>query len=170
MSAPISTQSTSSQVPERDGGAPAAARRADSPVARGYRGPDRRRGPTPRFSRFAWLGGRRRAGRRGGETENSFVDQYSGRMWLFLVWIAVMNGADSFFTIYHLQNGGVEINPVADLMLTTGRVGFVVLKSVLIALPLIVLCVHKNFALARAGLWIAAATYTLLFLYHLSLL
>ncbi len=143
---------------------------APTPQPARFRGPDRRRRPTPRFSRFAWLGGRRREGRRQGESENLFVDQFSLRMWLLLAWIALMNGADSFFTIYHLQNGGVELNPVADWMLKTGRLGFVVLKSALIALPLVVLCVHKNFALARAGLWIAAGIYTALLVYHITLL
>ncbi|MBK7877269.1 MAG: hypothetical protein IPJ77_16255 [Planctomycetes bacterium] len=43
------------------------------------------------------------------------------------------------------------------------------LKSGLISLALVVLCVHKNFHLARLGLWVAAIAYTLLFAYHLSL-
>jgi hypothetical protein len=42
-------------------------------------------------------------------------------------------------------------------------------KSLLIGLALLVLCVHKNFFLARAGLWTAAGTYTALVGYHLTL-
>ena len=135
-----------------------------------YRGPDRRERPTPRFSRYTLLGGRRRGGRRDGEHENSFVDQYSSRMWLLLVWVALMNAGDSFFTLLHLQDGGIELNPVAGLMLQSGRIGFVALKSFLITLPLAVLCLHKNFSLARLGLWVAAGTYSLLLAYHVSLL
>jgi hypothetical protein len=81
-----------------------------------------------------------------------------------------MNVGDSFFTLYHLQAGGIELNPFAAMLLSTGRVGFVVLKSLLISLPLVILCLHKNFFLARVGLFIAAASYTLLFVYHLWLL
>ena len=135
-----------------------------------YRGPDRRRRPTPRFSRYTLFGGRRRTGRRGGESTNSFVDQYSARMWGLLVWVALMNAGDSFFTLLHLQGGGIELNPVADAMLGTGRLGFVFLKSFLITVPLVVLCLHKNFPLARLGLWLAAGTYSLLLAYHVSLL
>lgn len=131
---------------------------------------DRRRAPTPRLSRYSFLGGRRRAARRQEEAEGAFVDRYSTRMWLLLTWIAVMNAGDSFFTLLHLQSGGVELNPVAEAMLRTGRAGFVLLKSVLIAVPLLVLCIHKNFPLARLGLWTAAGTYTALLIYHLSLL
>jgi len=134
------------------------------------RGPDRRRRPTPRISRYALVGGRRREARRDGEGESVFVDQYSLRLWALLAWIAVMNSADSFFTLVHLQSGGVELNPVAALLLQSGRTGFVVWKSLLITLPLLVLCVHKNFPLARVGLWAAAGTYTMLLGYHVYLL
>jgi len=134
------------------------------------RGGDRRRTPTPRLSRFSFWGGRRRGARREGESQNTFVDHYSLRIWALLVWVALMNSGDSFFTLLHLQQGGIELNPVAAVMLGTGRMGFVALKSFLITVPLVVLCLHKNFALARLGLWIAAGTYTLLFVYHISLL
>jgi hypothetical protein len=134
------------------------------------RGPSRRREPTPRFSRYTFFGGRRRRGRREGETEGTFVDQYSGRLVAIMLWIAVMNAADSFFTLLHLQSGGIELNPVAEAMLQTGRIGFVLLKSLLITIPLIVLTMHKNFPLARLGIWTAAAAYTVLLGYHLALL
>ena len=131
---------------------------------------DRRRRPTPRLSRYSFLGGRRRGARRGGEGPHSFVDQYGLLMWGLLGWVALMNACDSFFTLLHLQDGAIELNPVAAWMLTTGRVGFVLLKSVLITLPLVVLCLHKNVPLARVGLGLAAAVYTALVAYHLWLL
>lgn len=132
-------------------------------------GGDRRLRPTPRLSRFTFRGGRRRGARRRGEGEGSFVDLYGVRLLSILLWVALMNVADSFFTLVHLQHGGTEVNPVAGLLLATGLPAFVLLKSTLIALALLVLCVHKNFHLARLGIWIAAIAYTLLFLYHLSL-
>ncbi len=135
-----------------------------------YRGPDRRKRPTPRFSRFTFSGGRRRKPRRAGEVEGAFVDQYSTRLVLLLSWIALMNAADSFFTLLHIQNGGVELNPVAGMLLGLGRVGFVVSKGALISLPLVILCQHKNFSVARIGLWLASGAYTLLLGYHLWLL
>jgi hypothetical protein len=133
------------------------------------RGPDRRRAPTPRFSRYALWGGRRRGSRRALEDEGVFVDLYGKRLFLLVLWIALMNVGDSFFTLVHLQAGGVELNPVARALLTTGRWNFVFVKSILIALALIVLAVHKNFHLARVGLWTAAGTYTCLVAYHLLL-
>ncbi len=133
------------------------------------RGPDRRTQPTPRLSRYALLGGRRGSVRRAEEREGSFVDRYGFGVVLAIGWTALMNAGDSVFTLVHLQSGGIELNPVADSLLQTGRLGFVALKALLMTAALLVLAVHKNFSLARVGLWIAAGSYTLLNLYHLSL-
>jgi hypothetical protein len=125
--------------------------------------------PTPRFSRYALWGGRRTGPRRRSELEGSFVDRHGQRLLLLVLWIALMNVGDSFFTLVHLQAGGVELNPVARLLLTGGRWNFVFVKSILIGLALVVLAMHKNFHLARVGLWTAAGTYTCLVAYHLLL-
>jgi hypothetical protein len=130
---------------------------------------DRRRAPTPRLSRFSFLDGRRARVRRKGEVEGSFIDRYGTRMLLILMWIVLLNVFDSFFTLIHLQDGGRELNPVAELLLQSGRTGFVLWKSALISAALVVLCVHKNFSLARFGLWTAAASYTVLIGYHMAL-
>ncbi len=142
---------------------------SDPVVESPYRGNDRRQRPTQRLSRFSFFGGRRRAIRRSDEKEGAFVDLYGHRMWLVVLWVTLMNLGDSFFTLVHLQAGGVELNPVAKALLETGRGGFVFVKTFLIGLALCVLVVHKNFFLARIGLWTAAGTYTLLLIYHLVL-
>jgi hypothetical protein len=133
------------------------------------RGPDRRRNATPRFSLYSIWGGRRRGLRRGEEQAGTFVDVYGSRLWLVVMWVVLMNIADSFFTLVHLQNGGVEANPMAQALLRTGREGFVFWKCGLIGLALVVLTVHKNFPMARVGLWVSAGAYTLLLCYHLAL-
>jgi len=135
-----------------------------------FRGPDRRSQPTQRFSRHTIFGGRRRQIRREEEREGSFVDVHGLRLWCLVLWVVLMNLGDSFFTLLHLQSGGIELNPVARELLETGRGSFVFTKSFLIGLALVVLVIHKNFFLARVGLWTAAGTYTLLLGYHLVLL
>ena len=59
--------------------------------------------------------------------------------------------------------------PVAELLLQTGLTRFVLLKSALVGMALLVLCIHKNFKVARVGMWTAAGAYTLLIAYHLAL-
>ena len=139
------------------------------PGAATRRGPDRRSAPTPRFSRYTFLGGRRHGVRRDSEREGTFVDLYSLHVVLAVTWVALMNMGDSYFTMVHLQSGGIELNPVAGYLLTTGRVGFVLAKAAMISVALVVLLLHKNFWLARVGMWVAAGAYTLLNVYHLSL-
>ena len=48
------------------------------------RGPDRRKSPTPAFSKY-WLRGRRRGGRRSGEIEDIYVHRPSRREWLLFL-------------------------------------------------------------------------------------
>ena len=85
---------------------------------------DRRQEPTPRLSRFSITGGRRRTVQRSEEQEGSFIDRYSRLMLFWILWISLMNLGDSFFTLVHLQAGGIEVNPIADALLRTGRFGF----------------------------------------------
>lgn len=125
--------------------------------------------PTPRLSRYSLAGGRRSIVQRGEEAEGSYVDLYSNWVLFWVLWVALMNVGDSFFTIVHLQAGGVEVNPVAAAMLRTGRFGFVFIKAVMIGVALLVLTLHKNFQLARFGLWLSTAAYTALVIYHLTL-
>ena len=131
---------------------------------------DRRQRSTPRLSRYSWLGGRRRGVRREEEREGTFVDRYDWPLVAILAWVALANVADSFFTLHHLQAGGIELNPIAEELLRAGHFGFVAIKCALISLALLVLLMHKNFAAARFGIWIAGVAYTLLFAYHLLLL
>lgn len=141
----------------------------DSRAGFELRGRDRRQNPTPRLSRFSFSSGRRRHIRRPEELEGSYVDRYGKFVVAAILWISVMNVGDSFFTLVHLQSGGVELNPVAERLLRTGRFGFVFWKCALISLALIVLSLHKNFWLARMGLWVSAGAYTVLNLYHMTL-
>ena len=131
---------------------------------------DRRRSSTPRISRYSLFGGRRRGPRREEEREGSFVDRYDRPLVFILAWVAIANVADSFFTLHHLQAGGIELNPIAEELLRAGHFGFVSIKCALISMALMVLLMHKNFAAARFGIWIAGVAYTLLFAYHLILL
>jgi hypothetical protein len=134
-----------------------------------WRGTDRRQKKTPRLSRWTFLGGRRRGPRRSDERDGAFVDQYGTGLLVALMWIALANVADCFFTLVHLQSGGAEVNPVADLLLRTGLLNFVLLKSGLVSLALLVLCLHKNLRIAKIGIWGAAGAYAILIVYHLAL-
>ena len=81
------------------------------------------------------------------------------------VWISAYCGSKTVLN----ARLGANIS-IAAMLLETGRVGFVLGKATMITLALLVLCMHKNFYLARWGLGASVATYTGLVGYHLWLL
>jgi hypothetical protein len=133
------------------------------------RGPDRRRRATPMISRYTFFGGRRRAGRRDGESENIYVDVYSPRLVLLLLFFFALTVVDSVSTLIYLGKGGEELNPVAQWMIDQGSIYFVLVKGVLSGLCLLFVMLHKTFRPARYALGVGLAFYTALGAYHLVL-
>lgn len=113
---------------------------------------------------------RRRMGRRQGESEDIYVDAFSRRSVLLLVVIFGLNICDAFFTMIWLQRGGGEANPFMNWLLELGVHAFLIQKCLVVGLWLLLLLVHKNFRLARIGLWSALGVYSLLILYHFALI
>lgn len=145
--------------------APAVEPEGDAAMRRGL---DRRREPTPMFSRYALLGGRRRnGGRRPGEAEDVFVDQHGPALFLVVLGIVALNFLDAWFTMFFLSHGGEELNPVMDFVIRTGTVPFILAKSVGIGLCVAVLTVSKTFRFARIGLAVVLVGYAVLFGWHL---
>jgi len=128
---------------------------------------DRRSGPTSGLA--AWLGlgpRRRRSGRRTGETENTYVDLYSRRDLMLLMGVFVLNVFDAFFTLRWLQMGGGEGNPIMHAALERGPRVFLFQKCLVVGLWLVLLIAHKNFRIARHGLWMLLGFYGAVFVYH----
>lgn len=132
-------------------------------------GEDRRRRPTPMISRYTFFGGRRRAARREGEREGTFVDVYGPGILGIVLLVVSLNIFDSFFTLVYLQRGGLEANPIVQLLLDQGMATFVLVKNLVIGFALCMLCLCKNFSYARLGLQISIWVYSLLAVYHIFL-
>ena len=127
---------------------------------------DRRAGPTSGLA--AWLGLgplRRRRGRRLGESENTYVDLYGRRDLLLLLSVFVLNVLDAFLTLRWLQMGGGEGNPIMQAALDRGTLVFLFQKCFVVGLWLVLLIAHKNFRIARHGLWMLLGFYGAVFVY-----
>ena len=133
------------------------------------RGPDRRQQPTPILSRYTFLGGRRRGGRRDGEVEDQFIDVYRPAIVYLLLFFFLLTVIGSVSTLVYLGKGGREMNPVAQWMIDQGSTFFVVVKGVLSGLCLMFVMLHKNFKAARIALGLGFGFYFLLGVYHLVL-
>ncbi|MDH3592970.1 MAG: DUF5658 family protein [Planctomycetota bacterium] len=128
---------------------------------------DRRKRPTPIFSRYTFIG-RRKGGRRGEESDNIYVDRYSGSEWFLVIGVLVLSVLDMVFTLIHLDAGGTEANPIMDWTLTAGGYPlFKAVKLITTVLGLSVLLVHVRFRRVKSLLKITFAIYAALFIFHL---
>jgi len=124
------------------------------------------------FSRYTFWGGRRRGGRRLGETEDVFVDRYGLRLMVIVMAIILLNLADAWFTLYFLSHGGQELNPIVQgiLDLSIHPWPFLIFKTIGIGFACAFLALTKNFRCARWGMCVVFGGYLLLLLWHLYLL
>ena len=129
-------------------------------------GTDRRERPTPLLSRYL-LFGRRRGGRRDGETAQIYVDHPGPWIVAAFLGLMVLSIADACFTLYELSRGGTEANPVMRAALELGNGSFIVLKTLVTVLGAAFLCLHKNWTLGRRCLVVALAGYAVLTVWHL---
>jgi hypothetical protein len=130
---------------------------------------ERRLRRTPMFSRYTFFGGRRRGGRREEEARGIYVDRYSwGIVTLFLL-ILALNVLDAYFTLVYVQMGGKEANPIAQAFLDMGEIPFILVKSAVIGICLLVLVIHKTFYSVPRVLMVICIFYSLLLFYHLAL-
>ncbi|MGH7152069.1 MAG: DUF5658 family protein [Planctomycetota bacterium] len=128
--------------------------------------PDRRRRPTPMISRYALLGGRRRAFRRLEEAEGSYVDLHGWGMGVLVLAVLALNLFDGYFTLFYMSHGGQEANPVVDALIQWGQRPFLFIKCAGTGLALSFLVLHKNFRLGRVGLGCALLLYSGILGYH----
>ena len=126
---------------------------------------DRRDGPTRGWDSLLGFY-RRRKGRRSGESENIYVDSYTRQDVALTVGVLVLNILDAFFTLRWLEMGGGEGNPLMEMLIRANDMLFLLQKCLVVGLWLVVLVIHKNFRIARIGLWGAFILYTGILLYH----
>jgi hypothetical protein len=148
---------------------PAPTPQEDGPQTVRRQGPDRRKRPTPLLSRYTFLGGRRKYFRREEEGRDQFVDLYSPRLVALLITFFVLTLIDSIATIIYLGKGGHELNPIAQAMLNTGNIGFVLIKGSLTGICVLFVMMHKNFRYARVAIVAGFSFYFALAIYHLVL-
>jgi len=131
---------------------------------------DRRRKPTPIFSRHTFFG-RRKSNRRSSDGQaNYYVDLYSARLLFILLLIIACSLLDAFYTYRYISMGGQELNPVMDYLLSRGILSFFSYKFVMTGIGIFVLCLHKNFLFARKMITVILVSYILLMFYHVSIL
>ncbi len=139
-------------------------------VAPERRNQDRRRQPTPMFSRYTLFGGRRSCVRRAEDDPEVFVDRYGKGVFVVVMSVVLLNLLDAWFTLLFLAHGGQELNPFVDEILKIGPEVFILFKTLGIGICTAFLTITKNFRAARIGMTVVLVGYSLLLCWHLVLL
>jgi len=132
---------------------------------------DRRKGPTPIISRYTFFGGRRKKARRKEDKKNYiFVDLYSTRLMIAILFLLSLSCIDAFLTLELIKRGVVhEVNPIMAFFLGYGDFQFSLMKFALESLSLIVLCLFKNVNITRICLPVMMQIYLIVVSYEIYL-
>ena len=136
-----------------------------SPRPERRQGGDRRARKTPLLSRFLFVG-RRRRGRREGEQQNIYVDNYGRDEWTLALLIMGLSTADLILTLIYISLGGGEANPIMAAVLEHGEGAFVGVKFSVTALGALFLLAHSRFRYVKSCLAGLVGAYALLIVYH----
>lgn len=128
--------------------------------------PDRRSRPTSFISTLRF-GGRRKGFRRIGEGENQYVDRLSFRTFVLTVTIFIFSTVDAILTIFQLNNGAVELNPIINRIIQFGIQPTLIIKSLGVGLMACFLASHQNFKISFYGMHALTAVFVVLLGYHL---
>lgn len=132
--------------------------------------PDRRKRPTPMFSRYSIRGRRKTVRRKEDRRKHLYVDRYGSSLFVMLMGILLLGVADALFTIYHVcENDAVEMNPIMDFFLGLSPKVFFHVKYILTAMCLMVLCLHKNLPVVRYILATILVVYLAILINHVYL-
>ena len=131
---------------------------------------DRRLDPTPAVSRFTLRGRRAQIRRDLDLMRGRYVDRSSGRHLALILVLLILVTLDAGSTLYILEHGGRELNPLMDRALRRGVGWFLAFKLAPLPLAFLLLSIHRYFRWVRAALGILVVVYGTLALYHLYLL
>lgn len=129
---------------------------------------DRRARRTPFLTR-RWLTGRRRAGRRSGETADAYFDRYGFLEWFLVGGVVLLSLADLIFTLDYLAKGGEEANPIMNAALQRSEGLFIGVKMGVTVLGALFLLIHVRFRRVKGLLSVVFLLYCVLTVYHLHL-
>ena len=111
--------------------------------------------------------GRRRGGRRDGESDRIYVDRPGPVVIGAFLVLTILSIADAWFTLHELSVGATEANPVMQAALELGNGPFVIIKTVVTLVGAGFLALHKNWPLGRRCLVAGVLGYAALTVYHL---
>ena len=131
---------------------------------------DRRKQPTPPFSRYTLFGNRMGIRRRDDQRNGGYVDRYDSGLFFFLILILTFNILDILYTMKILDIGGWEANPIVRVLMYRYGSKFWIWKFAIVSLSVIFFCLHSQFRLAKAFIISISLIYITVVLYLIFLI
>lgn len=131
---------------------------------------DRRKKPTPGLSRYTFFGRRQTIRRKEDRLKGGYVDRYSPNLFFLLVLILGLNVLDALFTMMILELSGLEANPVVRSVMAVYGEKFWIWKFGMVAVSLVMLCLHSKFRRVREIIIGLSAVYLMVILYQVWLI
>ncbi len=130
---------------------PSAQERADASAGNPRSAGDRRRKTLPPL-RYLVAGGRRRRVRRLEDSHRIvLLDRYSPKLLAAILGILVLSLLDAALTLYLVEHGASELNPVMDYFLKKGPLIFTVTKYLLTCIAVLIFLVLANSVVPRSN-------------------
>jgi hypothetical protein len=131
---------------------------------------DRRKKPTPRWSRFTFFGRRRTVRRKTDREKGGYVDRYSYIFFFLLVLILGLNILDSLFTMMIIDLGGQEFNPVVRSFIELHGDMFWIWRFAIASIALTLLYLHRGFIFVRRMIIAIGLIYIVIVVYQIYLI
>jgi hypothetical protein len=131
---------------------------------------ERRKRPTRMLSRHTFFGRRKGFRRESDKEKGGYVDRYSPKLFLLLFSILILNVVDVLLTATILYQKGARLNPVVRSIMRINGERFWILKFGIVAVLIVLLCLHIKFRPAKAIITVLCSIYLLVILYQFYLL
>jgi hypothetical protein len=118
---------------------------SDSPnYAEKRSGQDRRSHKLPKLKYLFFSGRRERARRKDDWYKTFYFDRYSQKLFAAIVVILLLSVLDALLTLYLIDNGSSELNPVMSYSLKFGPFAFMGVKYFLTCIGVVTLLIFKD--------------------------
>ena len=116
-------------------------------------GTDRRKNRMPQLKYFLVSGRRERLRRASDQNKFVIYDRYSPKIFAAIMAILFLSVLDAFFTLFLIEHGSTELNPVMALTLKGGPFTFFAVKYGLTSMAVIIFLIFKNYYIRKLGLY-----------------
>jgi hypothetical protein len=133
---------------------------------------DRRKRSTPLLSRQTLFGGQRRTIRREEDKKTHFfVDNYSLRLFIALLFLLMLSISDAYLTLALVSAHNVtEGNPIMAFLLEYSSITFFSGKILFTSIAVFIFCVFNHFGTTRISLSFAIMIYLGVVFYEISIM